>query len=495
MRRLRHEGGKALVIGSGIGGLSAGIILARLGFDVTVLEKNRQPGGMMRSYVRQGVHCNVGVHYLGALDEGQILRRCFDYLGITGELPLVRMGTEGPVDRYLFTNPGLGIATFDMPAGFEAYEAALGAAFPDQGRQIDALMELLRRSAVQFDRLDFLYSSEPTQHWLEQTAPLGGILEGLGCRPGLRAVFGLPSVLIGVPPADCPHFYHTMTLASYLSSSWRLGSNGAHMADVCARRLAALGGTVRTGDGVARIRTGGGGVQGVTLASGERVDAPLVVSTLHPKAMVELLAPESTQCSYRERILGLTDTRSVAAVHALVPAERRPAMAHNLYAVQTDAVGDARDLMYLQLRPSERPDQNLLSVLTSGHEELWQPWQHTLSGRRGDDYLQAKTDFGGRVIAEAEKIIGPLGDARLLDVSTPLTIRDWVASPGGSAYGVMRSTGQMLSAALLNRTSLRGLFLAGQSVLAPGILGTILGSLATVQFIVGPERFRREVRV
>ena len=305
--------------------MSAGIILARLGFEVTVLEKNRQPGGMMRSYVRQGVHCNVGVHYLGALDEGQVLRRCFDYLGITAELPLVRMGVDGPIDRYLFSDPSLGIAAFDVPAGFEAYEAALGAAFPDQGRQIDALMALLRRSAGQFEHLDFLYSSEPAKHWIEQTEPLGAIFEKLGCRPGLRAVFGLPSVLIGVPPAACPHFFHTMALASYLFSAWRLGSNGAHLADVCARRLAALGGTVRTGDAVAGIRTADGCVQGVTLASGERIDAALVVGTLHPKAMVGLLAPESIKPSYRQRILGLTDTRAMTAVHALVPAERQPA--------------------------------------------------------------------------------------------------------------------------------------------------------------------------
>ena len=83
----------------------------------------------------------------------------------------------------------------------------------------------------------------------------------------------------------------------------------------------------------------------------------------------------------------------------------------------------------------------------------------------------------------------------MLDVSTPLTIRDWANSPNGSAYGVMRSTEQLLSGAMLNRTSLQGLFLAGQSVMAPGILGTIIGSLATVQFIIGPERFRREVRI
>lgn len=495
MARLTHAGEKALVIGSGIGGLSAGIVLARLGFQVTVLEKNRQPGGMMRSYAREGVHCNVGVHYLGALDEGQVLRRCFDYLGITAELPLVRLGVDGPVDRYLFRDPGLGIAAFDVPAGFEAYEDALRTAFPDQGRQVDALLALLRRSASRFERLDFLYSSEPARYWIEQAEPLGTMLEALGCRPGLRAVFGLPSVLIGVPPAVCPHFYHTMALASYLFSAWRLGTSGAHMADVCARRLTALGGMVRTGDAVAGIRTADGCVQGVTLASGEPVDASLVISALHPKATVALLPPESVKPSYRQRVLELSDTHGVTAVHALVAAERRPALAHNLFAVETDAAGDSRDLIYLQLRPSERPGWNLLSLITSGHEPLWQRWQPTVSGRRGADYLQAKTDFAGRLIAEAEKIVGPLGAVRLLDVSTPLTIRDWVASPGGSAYGVMRSTGQMLSAALLNRTSLRGLYLAGQSVLAPGVLGTILGSLATVQFIVGPERFRREVRI
>jgi phytoene dehydrogenase-like protein len=158
-------------------------------------------------------------------------------------------------------------------------------------------------------------------------------------------------------------------------------------------------------------------------------------------------------------------------------------MAHNLYAIQTDAAGDAHDVIYVQLRPSELPGQNLLSLLTSGHEDLWQPWEQTVSGRRGGEYQQAKMDFAGRLIARAEKLIGPLGAVRLLDVSTPLTIRDWVASPGGSTYGVMRSTEQMLSAALLNRTSLRGLYFAGQSVW-PRILGTILGSLATVQFIV-----------
>jgi phytoene dehydrogenase-like protein len=486
---------KILIIGSGIGGLSAGIILARLGFEVTVVEKNRRPGGMMRSYVRQGVHCNVGLHYLGALDEGQVLRRCFDYLGISADLPLVRMGMDGTIDRYLFTDKNLGIESFDVPAGFEAYEANLRTSFPGQQPQIDALMTMLRQSGNQFNQLDFLYSDKPAQYWFEQAEPLGAVFERLDCSPGLRAVFGLPSVLIGVPPAVCPKFYHTMALASYLFSAWRLASNGAHMADVCARRLQSLGGNIRSGDAVTEIRILDGCARGVTLASDETLDADLVIGAIHPREVLALLPPECVKPSYRRRVQGLTDTLGMMTVHALVPASQHPAFAHNLFAIDTDAAGDTRDLIYVQLRPSERQDQNLLSLITSGHEALWDKWRQTRTGQRGEEYLQAKTAFAQHLIAKAEKIIGPLRGLQVLDVSTPLTIRDWVNSPNGSAYGIMRSTQQLLSAAMLNRTSVRGLFLAGQSVMSPGILGTITGSLATVQLIIGPERFKREVRI
>ena len=495
MRTTCASNEKVLIIGSGIGGLSAAIILAKLGFDVTVIEKNRQPGGMMRSYVRRGVHCNVGVHYLGALAEGQVLRRCFDYLGITARLPLIRMGVDGPVDRYHFTGHHLGIGKFDLPDGFAAYEHNLHAAFPEQKTQIQSLMAMLYRSARHMDQLDFLYSDQPAQFWIEQTEALGAIFERLGCSPGLRAVFGMPSVLIGVPPAQCPQFFHAMALASYLFSAWRLEHDGAHMADVCACRLTDLGGCLRTGQAVDRIRTSDGRVRGVTLASGERLDATVIIGAIHPKAVLSLLDPQRVKASYRRRIMGLADTAAMVGVHALVPADKHPAIAHNVFMIDTGTDGAIGDLIYMQLRPSGQPQHNLLSLLTSGHDSLWRGWQHTCSGHRGADYLSEKERLANRTIASIEKLTGPFDGARVIDVYTPLSIRDWVGSPNGSAYGIMRSTRQLMSAALLNRTALRGLFLAGQSVLAPGILGTILGSLATVQFIIGADRFRREVRL
>jgi len=63
----------------------------------------------------------------------------------------------------------------------------------------------------------------------------------------------------------------------------------------------------------------------------------------------------------------------------------------------------------------------------------------------------------------------------------------------GSAYGVVCSCDQLLSASLLNRSSVEGLFLAGQSVMAPGVIGTIMGSFHTARFILGPQRFRERI--
>jgi all-trans-retinol 13,14-reductase len=495
MRHLSRQNEKALIIGSGIGGLSMAIILSKLGFAVTVIEKNRQPGGMLRSYVRRGIHCNVGLHYLGALDKGQVLRRLFDYLGITEKLTLERMGVNSPVDRYYFTNAVAGPRQFDMPFGLDAYEARLKETFPKEQGQINGFMALLRESAGGLDRLDFLFKNQSAADLIDKTEPLWEVLEQLGCSPGLKGVLSVPSVWIGVPPPRCPQFYHTMTLASYLFSAWRLESNGAHLVKVLVQQLTDLGGRVLCGDTVRRINVQGGHTTGLTLENGEQHDAPLVVGTVHPNVVVNLLGPENVKPSYRRKITGLMNTHGMFAVNAIVPADAHKPLPYNMFSMETDTDGAVHDVIYTQLRPSGRPEFLLLTLITGGHDGLWRQWEQTRSGYRGDDYGAAKMALARALIKKVEPVTGQLKGLEVIDAYTPLTIRDWVNSPNGSAYGVMRSNRQLLSAALLNRTAVKGLYLAGQSVMAPGILGTILGSLTTAKFIVGPERFNKEVQL
>ena len=485
---------KVLIIGSGIGGLSTAIILTKLGFDVTVLEKNRQAGGVLRSYTRKGIDCAVGVHYLGSLDKHQILRTFFDYLGVTKAIPVTRMGRNGVIDRYIFTSPTSRLPVFDLPPGMDAYEENLVRAFPEEQDKISGIMAPIRQAAKQLHDLDFLYTPDNNFSLLDQYDPFGAVLNDLGCSEELRNVLAIPSSWLGVPLDDCPAYYHNMALASYISSSWRLQRNGAHMADVFAGRLLELGGKIITSAKVSRIDVGSRVVKGVHLQSGEHIPASIVIGAVHPKNVLSMLSQEDVKPSYRKRISALQNTHGIFSVHVSVDGTVHREIPHNIFKIDTDQRGAVADLKYYQIRKSEKKGYNLLSILTSGMDELWTPWESTQSGRRGKEYQELKTRMATKLVEEAAQMFGAFTGAEILDASTPLTLRDWVNSPDGSAYGVLRSSSQMLATALLNRTAVQGLYLAGQNVMAPGIIGTIMGSFSTVKLILGAEEFKNLIR-
>ncbi len=486
---------KVLIIGSGIGGLSTAILLAKVGFDVTVLEKNPRPGGMMRSYIREGIDCAVGVHYLGSLEKGQILRTFFDYLGVTETIPVTRMGEEGVIDRYIFASDAPRLQSFDLPPGIDAYEHNLVRAFPGEQDKIAAIMPPIRQAARQLHNLDFLYTPNNNSSLLDQYDPFGAVLRNLNCSAELKSVLAIPSSWLGVPLEDCPSYYHNIALASYVSSSWRLAKSGAHMADVFADRLRELGGKIITHAPISRIDVSGRVVTGLQFQSGEHLPAAMVIAAVHPKMVLQMLSTSDVKPSYRQRISSLQDTHGIFSVHVGIDAGAHPEIPHNIFKIDTDERGAVADLRYYQIRKSEKKGWNLLSILTSGRDELWAPWQNTATGSRGDAYLAAKTQYATNLVAEAAQMFGPLTGAKIVDTSTPLTLRDWVNSPGGSAYGVLRSSSQMLATALLNRTAVQGLYLAGQSVMAPGIIGTIMGSFSTVKLILGSEEFNAQIRL
>ena len=484
----RDHSKDVLVIGSGIGGLTAAIILLKLGCRVTVVERNPLPGGLMRSYRRDGIDCPVGIHYMGALAEGQPLRRMFDYLGVTGRIPLERMGSAGVIDRYLFDD-----FTFDLPEGIGPFAESLRRSFPGEGSRIDAVIQNLRDIAARMNDLETLLPQpldfESLMAYME---PLGGLMTRLGCSRAFRRVLGIVSSWIGIPPDECPVYYHHMALASYLLSSWRPTCSGADMADAFTGRVTGLGGAIVAGDPVERILVRDGAVQGAALESGRTLPAGRVVGAIHPRMLLGMLPAAAVKPVYRRRLSRLEDTQGIFSAYFAVDADAHPELPYNVFRIFGEEGAEPGGFFY-QRRKTARPGLNLVSVMTSSPAAEWARWEHTQTGRRGADYREAKERKAEGLIREAERIFGPHRGSKLLDASTNLTLRDWVGTPGGSAYGVLRSTRQLVGAAMLNRSSVAGLYLAGQNALASGVFGTVLGSFHTVRQMIGRERFREEV--
>lgn len=67
-----------IVIGSGLGGLECGAMLAREGMGVCVAEQAALPGGCLQSFSRRGHAIDTGMHYIGSMQAGGIMRRYFE---------------------------------------------------------------------------------------------------------------------------------------------------------------------------------------------------------------------------------------------------------------------------------------------------------------------------------------------------------------------------------------------------------------------------------
>ena len=486
--KLRQIPEDILIIGSGVGGLTAGIILSKLNHRVTVVERNPKPGGLMRSYLRSGIDCPVGVHYMGSLDEGQPLRRLWDYLGVTPFIPLERMGAEGVIDRYIFDD-----FTFDLPEGIDAFEDNLRRYCPLDHNQITAIMNDLRQISRSLFSLEIMKSSELPFFSPESFDSMGKYLLRMGSSSRLLSVLGVPSTLIGMSLRECPIYYYHMTLASYLFSSWRLACRGSHMAEAFVTRLMSLGGDIATGDCVEKILVESGKIKGVILQSGRVIEASAVIAAIHPSTVAAMLPGDALRPAYAERIAQLENTKGIFCVNLAVDAEAHETLPHNIYRLYQEEDGTLIRGTFHQLRDSGQSGTNILTMMTTSGIEEWSKWEGTTSGHRGQEYVETKEEKARLFTSEASKIFGYLNGMKILDIYTPLTIRDMVNSPEGSAYGILRSTRQLMKTASLKRTSIEGLFLAGQSSVAPGIMGTMLGSFHTVRQIIGHERFSREV--
>ena len=80
-QRLAQDNYDAIIIGSGIGGLTTAALLSKLGKRVCVLEQHYTAGGYTHSYEREGYEWDVGVHYIGEVHKPwSVIRRVFDVI-------------------------------------------------------------------------------------------------------------------------------------------------------------------------------------------------------------------------------------------------------------------------------------------------------------------------------------------------------------------------------------------------------------------------------
>ena len=132
---------RVVIIGSGMGGLSCGVILAKNGYEVTVLEQGAQVGGCLQCFSRRGARFETGMHFVGSAAEGQTLDRLLQYLEIKKDIQLA------PLDRDGYDVVCLDGKKYRFANGREAFIEQMVSYFPHQRQQMEAYFDLVERVA------------------------------------------------------------------------------------------------------------------------------------------------------------------------------------------------------------------------------------------------------------------------------------------------------------------------------------------------------------
>lgn len=139
---MANERWDAIVVGSGMGGLTTAAYLATNGLRTLVLEKHYVAGGNSHVFRRkQKFEFDVGVHYLGDCGPDGLIPTVLRGVGLEGKIEFLEMDPDG-FDTLMF--PGL---TFKVPKGWDRYRARLVAALPDDETGLHSALTCCRASS------------------------------------------------------------------------------------------------------------------------------------------------------------------------------------------------------------------------------------------------------------------------------------------------------------------------------------------------------------
>lgn len=502
---------KAIVVGTGAGGLSAAASLARDGFEVIALDQADRIGGFLAPFSIDGYSFEPGVHYVGQARRGQLLDRVLGGVGLDVERLFVELDPDG-FDVYRF--PDFEVR---MCRGLERYRDRLIEHFPDDREGLRRLFELvahfdeagrhwpLAGHPPRLSDLGALRHLPPVMRWARSS--FADLLGHLLRNPRARAVIAAPDGDVGLPPSQLSALTGIGVLDHYLDGAFFPRGGSGALRDALVDSATRNGAQFRTQAEVVEILVRGSAVTGVRLATGEQLEADVVVSDIDPTITFgKLLARTAVPGRLLRKVEHTSPSISAFTVFLGM---RRDLRKHGFGAFNVWQYPswdlEAAYAAVLQGRiPEELPLFLSSSTLRDDSGTLapagcstlqvvalmpWQPfaqWAAVPPAKRGEDYRGLRQELTDRLLATVERRWpGLVGDVEVQRVSTPLSNTDYTRAVQGGIYGPAHTVEQTGPGRFPTRTPIHGLVLAGSGAYGCGVATCLASGRAAAALAAG----------
>ncbi len=517
-----RESYDAIVIGSGLGGLTSAALLAKSGGrKVLVMEQHSKAGGFTHSFKRmEKFRFDAGLHYVGSMDGSDAASHILDYIS---KNPVQWNHLPHIFERYLL--PGL-----DLPVASDLNQwmATLMERFPAESGALRSYFKSLKRIARHFIFLQIATNLPPIVRLLispylafirySRDTTTGTYLSRQFQDPLLKAALCARSGDYGLPPSCSPIGLHCLIEDHYATGAWYPVGGSSRLAEEIIPTIEQSGGRVEVLKRAVEIMVEGGRVTGVQAIHSRDQEAPvqtyhspIVISDTGAWSTYEHLLPEPYR-SHAEKSIPAPLKAGYSVIIVFIGFKESPAklgiQGENLWIHQStdpdarfcETLSDPREkpsACFVSFSSMNNPDSSshTAQIIMPADYSLFEKWKEKPVKKRGDDYLAFKESIGRAMIALVEeKIPGFENLIEFHEVATPLTIEHYTRAHRGSIYGLTPTPDKFSNPLITIKTPVKNLYLTGSDAMFSGINGVIMGGAFTAGKAMGSMGFPRIMR-
>jgi phytoene desaturase len=483
----------AVIVGAGLGGLSAAACLAKIGKSVLLVERQDGPGGNAHAFTRGPYTFDPAIHITAHGFNVEFLGWYLEALGADAAVdlmllePLYSVETEG--------------SRFEFPVGVEPLTEYFAELFPAEADGIRQYFQICADTTresqappprVAVKDLESMMAALPLL-FRYRMETLGSVIDQFVTDPEARSLLGAQWPYMGLPPSKLSFLTGTgvwMALMElgpvYVRGSFQ------KLADAIAQVVEHNGGEILFERSVARISAADGAVKGVVLDDGREIRADVVVSNADAKHTFEqLVGLEHLPERYVKRLKRMRPSVSAVMIYsACTLPVQDSGLAGETFVYdhwdhdETWADVEAGRLGGMWLSVPTLHDQSLapegehLVMLTSLIPyDIGEPWS------------DAKPRYEQLLVDRADKLLPGYRDSiTFIESATPETFERYTLAQNGAIYGWENTPQQTQPKRLPFETPIDGLYLAGHwTDPGTGSVRCLLSGLRAAAAIAGEE--------
>lgn len=502
-----HEHYDTIIIGSGMGGLTTGALLAKQGQKVLILERHYTAGGFTHVFKRKGYEWDVGIHYIGEMQrQSSVLKQLFDYI-TDGALKWADMGEV--YDRII-----IGEATYDLVKGVKSFKAKLISYFPEEEQAIHNYVDLVFKT-VKASRSYYMAKAMPRY----LTAIAGRFLRGPFYKYSDKTTYEVLSSLTsnkrlikvltgqygdyGLPPKQSSFAMHASVVRHYFDGGSFPVGGSSKILETIDPIIEKAGGTILVSAAVKEVTVKNNTAVGVLMDDGKTFKAHRVVSNAGIVTTYQQLLPKATVKQHKLAAQLKNITPSVAHASLYIGLNGTPeelALPKTNFwvypegedhdtcvAEYLDDLSKPLPVAYLSFPSAKDPDwsnrypgKSTIDVITLVPYEAFEAWDGTRWKKRGDDYEHKKEYFAQRLLNEVYKQLPQVkGKVDCYELSTPLSTKHFTNYHKGEIYGLDHSPQRFRQNFLTPKTPIKNFYLTGQDIVTCGLGGALFSGVLT----------------